>query len=65
MTDPNKIERWRQLRDNWDSVSEGMTLTEVEQIMGFRFRLDSENNAGRMSLLASYGTLLTLLSCGR
>ena len=48
MNDPNKIERWRQLRDNWHRVSEGMTLSEVEQTMGFSFGLDRENDAGRM-----------------
>ncbi len=48
MNDPNKAERWRQLRDKWRHVSPGMSLAEVEQIMGFRFGLDSENKAGRM-----------------
>jgi hypothetical protein len=48
MNEPDKIERWRQLRDNWSRVSPGMTLAEVEQIMGFRFVLDSENEAGRV-----------------
>jgi len=48
MVDPHKVERWRRLRDNWYRVSEGMMLTEVEQIMGFRFQLDPENGAGRM-----------------
>jgi hypothetical protein len=48
MNDPDKIERWRQLRDNWSRISSDMTLAEVEQIMGFQFVLDSENDAGRI-----------------
>jgi len=40
--------RWRDLRDNWNRVSEGMTLADAEAIMGFKFDLDSKNAAGRL-----------------
>ena len=48
MRDTDSEERWRRLRNDWRRVEPGMTLAEVEQIMGFRFGLDSENEAGRM-----------------
>ena len=48
MNDPERLQKWRRLRDNWYLVSPGMTVSEVEKIMGFRFELDSENDAGRM-----------------
>jgi hypothetical protein len=48
MNDPKTLERWRQLRDKWRRVSPGMSIADVEEITGFSFELDSENDAGRM-----------------
>jgi hypothetical protein len=48
MSDDETRRRHRQLRDNWNRITLGMRLSEVEEIMGFRFNLDSENDAGRM-----------------
>jgi|TARA_R110002167_G_scaffold160548_3_gene356583 hypothetical protein len=37
----------RKLRINWYKIMVGMPLTEAEKIMGFSFKLDSENSNGR------------------
>jgi len=36
------------LRKKWALINPGMSLIDIEQIMGFKFKLDSENNNGRM-----------------
>jgi hypothetical protein len=46
--DLGKRARWKEYRYNWNLISVGMTLSEVERIMGFDFYLDSENSAGRV-----------------
>ncbi len=38
----------RKLKRLWNQVQPGMTVAQAEQIMGFRFSLDSESKAGRL-----------------
>ena len=48
MLSEEKTKRYIQLRNKWNQILPGITLEDVEQIMGFRFNLDSQNDKGRM-----------------
>jgi hypothetical protein len=40
--------RYRKLRALWAQVRPGMSLAQVQKVMGFEFTLDSANAAGRV-----------------